>query len=275
MSASEAAAAAGAATNSKIFEVIARSGFAMNGLLHVLIGAISIRVATGHSGRPSQASVMTDIANLPEGFVVLWAAFLTFAALGVWQALEVIFGHRYRSAHQRVIQKGSSIGLTVIYIALAAVTVTFALGVSSTSRSRAKKSHLSLELMQTLQGRLLLAAVGAVIFGFGVFFVVKGIRRGHRKNLDTINGGFGRTAVILGTIGYIAKGAIICFAGVLVAYSALAFNPTKAEGIGAVFQTMRQQQFGPALLTVAGVGLISYGLYLCCRAKIGTMANDY
>ncbi|GAA1846934.1 hypothetical protein GCM10009813_06350 [Brevibacterium marinum] len=217
---------------------------------------------------------MTEVADLPEGFLVLWAAFLTFAALAVWQTLEVVFGHRYRSTHNRVIQKGSSIGLTVIYIALAVATATFALG-GSDSRSRAKKSHLSLELMQTLQGRLMLAAVGAVIFGFGVFFIVKGIRRGHRKNLKTTDGGFGTTAVILGAIGYPAKGAIVCFAGALVAYSAFAFDPSKAEGVGAVFQTMRQQQFGPALLTAAGCGLISYGLYLGCRAKIGTMANDY
>ncbi|AZL10279.1 DUF1206 domain-containing protein [Brevibacterium aurantiacum] len=270
-----AAAAAGAATDSKTFEVIARAGFAMNGLLRVLIGATSIRVASGHSGRPSQASVMTDIANLPEGFIVLWAAFLAFAALGVWQALEVVFGHRYRTTRHRVVQKGGSIRLTVIYVALAVATAMFALGVSDSSRSRAKKSDLSLELMQTLQGRLILAAVVAVIFRFGVFFVVKGIRRGHRKNLYTIDGGFGRTAVVLGAIGYIAKGAIVCFAGVLVAYSALAFVPRKAEGIGAVFQTMRQQQFGPELLNAAGVGLIIYGLFLACRAKIGTMANDY
>ena len=274
MSESGAAAAANAATNSTTFEVVARAGFALNGVLHVLIGVTAIRVATGHSGRPTEASVMTEVADLPEGFLVLWAAFLAFAALGVWQALEVVFGHRYRSTRQGTIQKGSSVGLTVIYIALAVATATFALG-GSGSRSRAKKSHLSLELMQTMQGRLILAAVGAVIFGFGVFFIVKGIRRGHRKNLKTINGGFGMTAVILGTIGYPAKGAIVCFAGALVAYSAFAFDPAKAQGIGAVFQTMRQQQYGPALVTAAGIGLISYGLYLGCRAKIGTMAQDY
>ncbi|SDS78616.1 protein of unknown function [Brevibacterium sandarakinum] len=42
-----------------------------------------------------------------------------------------------------------------------------------------------------------------------------------------------------------------------------------------MFQTMRHQQFGPALLTAAGLGLINYGLYLGCRGKIGTRANDY
>lgn len=146
MSKSDAAAAANTATNSTTFEFVARAGFAMNGVLHVLIGVTAIRVTIGHGGKPTEASVMTDVADLPEGFLVLWAAFVTFAALGLWQALEVVFGHRYRSTHNRVIQKGSSIGLTVIYIALAVATATFALG-GSGSRSRARKSQLSLELM--------------------------------------------------------------------------------------------------------------------------------
>lgn len=241
----------------------------------MVVGANAIHLVIAHGGRPSQAGVMSEVSGLPGGFIILWTAFLAFSALGLWQAMEVVFGRRYRSTRQRVLQKASSSCLTAIYIFLAVETATFALEEARRQESLSTKSHVSLELMQSTLGELFLVAVGAAIFGIGVFFIVKGIRRTHKKDLKSVKGLVGATAVVLGTIGYIAKGAIVCGAGVLIAYSALAYAPDKAQGVSAVFQTMRRQPYGPALLTLAGLGLCSYGLYLAYRAKSGKMANDY
>ncbi len=247
----------------------------MNGLLHVLIGVNAIHMVIAHGGRPSEAGVMSEISGLPGGFIALWVAFIALLALGVWQTLEVLFGRRYTSKRQRVLKKSSASGLAIIYIFLAVATASFALDDARRRESLSEKSQLSLELMQTTPGRLLLVVLGATIFGFGTFFIVKGLRRTHRKDLISATGVVGAAAVVLGTIGYIAKGAVICGAGTLVAYSAFAYNPDKAEGISAVFQTVRRQPYGPTLLTAAGVGLVCYGLYLGYRAKNGKMANDY
>nr|WP_244954199.1 DUF1206 domain-containing protein [Spelaeicoccus albus] len=271
----DAADLADAASNSRTFETVARAAFAVNGVLHLLIGYAAIRLASGHGAKPSQAGVLTAVANEPGGAFALWVAAITFAALTIWHALELCFGRGYRSTYRRVMQKGSSVGLILIYGALAIVTVRYALGGTNSHKSNARKSDLSVELMQTLAGRLFLAAVGATIFGIGVFFVVKGLRRAHRKNLKRTSGFFGRTAVVLGMIGYIAKGLVICSAGMLVGYSTITFEPAKAEGISTVFRTIQGQPTGPAGLVAAGLGLASYGLYLGCRARFGTMPNDY
>lgn len=266
---------ADAATNSTTFEVIARAAFAVNGVLHLLIGYAAIRLASGRGAKPSQAGVLTSIATEPGGVFALWIAAFTFAALTIWHGLELYFGRGYQTTYRRVVQKGSSSGLIAIYGVLTVVTVRYALGGTNSHKSNAEKSDFSVELMRTLPGRLLLAAIAAAIFGIGVFFVVKGLRRAHRKNLQSTSGFFGRTALVVGTIGYIGKGLVICSVGTLVAYATVTFEPAKAEGISALFRTIQGQQFGPLELVAAAIGLGSYGLYLGCRAKLGIMPSDY
>ena len=59
-------------TEHPVFEGIARGGFVMSGLVHVLIGWFALRVALGDSGQDAdQSGALNAVAAAPGGNVLL------------------------------------------------------------------------------------------------------------------------------------------------------------------------------------------------------------
>src|SRR5690606_41243123 len=48
------------------------TGFAVNGLLHLLIGGIAISVAFGFGGDADQGGALSGLASTPGGGILLW-----------------------------------------------------------------------------------------------------------------------------------------------------------------------------------------------------------
>ncbi|MFD1214809.1 DUF1206 domain-containing protein, partial [Arthrobacter sp. GCM10027362] len=59
----ELAGAAQRAEQSRPFEIMARCGWAANGLLHLLIGVIALRLAFGRSGEADQSGAAAQLAG--------------------------------------------------------------------------------------------------------------------------------------------------------------------------------------------------------------------
>ena len=73
MSPDSAVDAARTATRSVPLQALARLGFAVNGLLHILIAAIAISVAVGASaGTADQSGALGQLAGNPGGVFILW-----------------------------------------------------------------------------------------------------------------------------------------------------------------------------------------------------------
>ena len=62
--------AAAAAQRSTLFRTIARIGYVVLGILHIVIGVIVISFVTGGGGEPDQGGAMEQIAKAPMG--VFW-----------------------------------------------------------------------------------------------------------------------------------------------------------------------------------------------------------
>ena len=54
---------------------------------------------------------------------------------------------------------------------------------------------------------------------------------------------------------------------VLFVVAAITFDPKKAGGLDAALRTVRDQPFGPYLLTLMALGLAAFGLYCFAWAK--------
>ena len=73
---------ASAAQRSRTFQILARVGYVVLGLVHLIIGAIAISVAVGAGGgEADQGGAMEQISRVPFGTVVLWVIVLGLAAL--------------------------------------------------------------------------------------------------------------------------------------------------------------------------------------------------
>ena len=68
-----------------------------------------------------------------------------------------------------------------------------------------------------------------------------------------------------GVIGYIAKGIALALVGVLFVTAAAQNSASKATGLDGALRSLRQQAFGPWLLTAVGLSIAAYGVYSFAR----------
>ncbi|WP_051574989.1 DUF1206 domain-containing protein [Mycobacterium sp. URHB0044] len=254
------------------FERVARTGFAISGVLHLLIAYIILQLALGghaSSDNADQSGALATLASQTGGAVMLWAAAVALVALGLWRLAETVLGphpgegtRENSGARDRI----KAFALAVMYFALAVSAARFAMGRGrSTSRENA---GMSAQLMQSTWGRILLIVVGLVVIGIGGYHVYKGVSKRFRKDL-LVSPGSGITAVGVG--GYTAKGLVFIGAGILVLVATLRFDPSKATGIDGAVKTLGAAPFGKFLLIIAALGLAAFGAYSFVRSRYARM----
>ena len=240
-----------------VLETTARVGYAVNGLLHVVIGAIALRLAFGsRSSSADQSGALGSIADSPLGLVALWAAVLGWLGLAIWQVTEVISGGLQTGDRLKAAAKA------VVYLVLSSTAFTFASGSRSSSRQQA--TDFTATLMKQPAGPWLVSAVGLVIVGVGVYHVVKGWRRRFLRDLETHPG---RWIVKAGRAGYIAKGIALGIVGGLFVLAAVRDKPSEARGLDGALRGLLGAPGGQVLLTLVALGLIAFGVYSFGRAR--------
>ncbi|MCU1509544.1 MAG: rane protein [Glaciihabitans sp.] len=251
--------------NSTPVHFLVRLGYAVNGLLHALIGVIAIGVAVGGSHREAdQSGALATLASSPGGVFLLWTVFVGLTALGLWLIVSAFLtgpADRKKRAGHIV----SELGKGVVYLAVAATTFTYARGGSSNSARGSRK--LSASLLAAPGGVLIVVLIGAVIFGIGVYFIVKGISKRFTRDLSLPAGSAGTATVVVGVVGYVAKGVVLCTVGVLFVIAAVTVDPHKSSGLDGGLKALAALPYGTVILVSVGIGLIAYALYSFVRAR--------
>jgi len=251
------------------FERAARAGFAINGLLHMLIGVLAILVAMGVSSGSDDADpsgAIQVVADTPGGILLVWVIAAGFATLALWLLLEAILGH-FANGKLRtgvvVIAKAATYGA----LAVPAVTI----GVGGRVDSDGAVRGVSAFLVQTPIGIVVLGLAGLIVIVIGVCFVVIGVRRTFLKDIRTPSGTVGTAVIVLGAVGYIAKGVAFAAVGVLLIVTAITIDPAVAGGLDEAIRTVVKLPFGAPLLILVAVGFIAFGLYCGVRARRSTI----
>ncbi len=250
---------------STAFERAARAGHAVSGVLHLLIGWITVRLAFGQGGNADQSGALAELASKPGGRVALWIAVAAFVALALWRATEAVVGKKRESGSDTG-DRLKAAALAVVYLAFAWSAFGFARG--SGRSSGEQNAGITARLMQSTPGKGVLLIAAAVIVGVGVYHVYKGVSTSFRDDLD---GSVGRGVTGLGVAGYTAKGLALAGAGLLVAISVFTSDPSKSTGLDGAVKTLGAQPYGQVLLVLAGVGLGLYGIYAFVLARRATM----
>lgn len=251
--------------DSKPVRVLARAGYAANGVVHILIGVL-VLVATigGVSSEADQNGALKTVADAPGGTFFLWVI-----AIGVWAlALYYItegFIARGESTAKKWAHRLSDWGRAIVYVALGVVAASIAMG-GNPDGDQSTQS-LSAQLLSLPGGPFILGAVGLGVVGVGGYFVFKGITQKFKEDLALPGGTVAKTVTGLGVFGYIAKGIALGIVGILLVVAAVQFDPEEAGGLDQAFQTMLGLPFGPFLAGAVGAGLIAYGVYCFARAR--------
>lgn len=270
------------ATSTTAFESVARAGYVTSGVLHLLIGYIIARLALGGDGpggggpgggNADQSGALATLAAQTGGAIALWLAAVGLFGLALWRIAETIVGthpneptRAEEGTTSQVLDRAQSAALAAIYCGLGISAVRFAMG-GGTSDSR-QNAGMSARLMQSGWGTAALLLVGAVVLAIGAYHVYKGA---SQKFLDDLTVPGDRIRTSLGTVGYIAKGAALAGAGLLVIVATVRTDPAKAAGLDAAVKTLGQAPFGQVLLLAAAAGVAAYGCYCFILARYGRM----
>jgi hypothetical protein len=252
------------------WQLAARLGYVVSGVLHILIGVLALRLAFGGSSKDAdQSGALGTIAETPFGAVVLWVAVFAFVALGLWQLAVAL--------RQQPSSQGSGTGdrlqaglRALIYLALAVTAFAFANGGGESSTKQTTDATKS--LMEAPGGQFLVGALGVAIVIGGVVYAFKGLRKKFLEDLHALPPGrAGVTVRRLGVLGYTAKGVALAVVGGLFVLAAVTADPDKAKGLDGALHTLRDQPAGVWLLAIVGAGFIAYGIYSFARARYGKL----
>lgn len=237
---------------------LARVGLAARGIIYLLIGWLAWLTAAGdpEDSKKDQTGALQEIAQHSGGRVLLGVLAAGLAGYALWRLSECILGsageddgigHRLLSG-VRAVAYGS--------LAYTAASLVFGSGGGSGD----KQKTVTARLMESTAGRWAIAAVGVVVIGVGIGFVVKGAMRKFMKHF-ALGGARRRFVVITGCAGNIARGAVFVLTGGVVIHAAWTYDAEQARGLDGALQELAQTSGGPVLLYIAGAGLALFGVY--------------
>jgi hypothetical protein len=266
-----------AAGNSEWLERVARIGYVVDGVLHVLIGVIVLRLALGGSSgeEASPTGALSELAGTSFGTFALWVTVVAFAALGVWQAVNAAAGVGTAGVHyedrNRTAERVKAGAKAVLYLGLAYTAFRFTQGQGSSQS--AQSQDVTAQLVQSTAGRVLVGVVGLVVLGVGAYLVYKGATKKFLEDLQGTGGSreVSKAIRVLGTAGYVAKGVAVGVLGALLVFAAVRADATDATGLDGAFRTIGEQPFGQVLLVLMGLGIAAFGIYLFARARYQRM----
>ena len=266
----DAADAAEAASNSRVLDVVARWGFAVMALLHIVIGAIAVALVLGAPGQAEPTGAIEQLAANPWGPAVMWSGFIGCAGLALWQLSEATLRARHLPRGKRLGKLVSSGFLAIAYGSVGFTFASFALGVRSDSGD--STAAFSQALMNRPLGAPLLIGLGLTVSGIGVYFVVKGLGKKFKEELRHFEGTHrGHLVSGLGVAGHVAKGAALVLTGLLFVIAAATDDPGSSTGLDGSLKALQHHPFGPYLLLAIGAGFVAYGVFALIRARFGRM----
>ncbi|MCW2770590.1 MAG: hypothetical protein JWR27_2023 [Aeromicrobium sp.] len=258
------------ARHSTTVKAAARIGLVAYGVVHLLIAWIALQIAWSGGGDASSGGALRAIAEQPFGQVVLWVAAIGLAALVVWQVLTAMWGHQSEDDDKkRTVKRASELGRAVVYAILAFSAARMAAGSGGSSGSDSKEEGLTARLLSAPAGRVLVVIVGLAILAVAVRHVHRGVTQDFTHDLEgsATSGTTGSGILLVGLIGYVGKGVAIGVVGVLFGWAALSYDSDKAGGLDDALKTVREQPYGPVLLTLVAIGLAAFGVFCLAWAR--------
>lgn len=256
------------AHESKWLDHAVRLGLIAYGVVHLMVAWLAAQLALGDtSENASNSGALNALAQQPMGKFLVWTIAVGMFLLVIWRLLEASVGHRdAEEGAERWRKRAVSAGKALIYGALGVSALRVATGEQSKNGG---KDSTTAKLMDLPAGQWIVGLVGLAIIGYGVSLMWRGWSEKFTENLDVEGktGKDGSAFILLGKVGYIAKGIAIDLVGGLMTYAAVTHEAKKSGGLDTALQTVLKQPFGQVMLLAIALGIASYGVFCFARAR--------
>lgn len=257
----------GLTLSTPVYRAVTRTGLAVNGVLHILVGIIALLVPATALLTPDveRVGALRAVASNPGGAVLFWVVAIGYVLLGLWMLANLLLErHRQVTGRRRLVM----IGRGIAYLALGAAAASIA--VAGRSSPQDDPGNLSATVLQLPVGPLGIVAFALITLAVAAYFALKGWKRTYLDDIRIPAQSSGRRPTILaGRVAYIGKALALATVAILTLVAA--FLPAGPAGIGGHLASLALSPFGPLALALIGLGLIAYGFYCAARARLARL----
>lgn len=251
--------------NNPVFRATARLGFATSGLLQLLVGVLAVQVALGGGGgqRTDQSGALSEVVKTPGGAVVLGVGVVGSFALALWFVVQALL-RREPDPEDRGKERAKDLGKAVVYGVVGGTALRFALGSGSSSSSSEQKGTAT--ILSLPGGPVLVALIGLAVIALGGVLAHRGWSKRFTEELTVPGGTAGRAVIVLGQVGYLARGLAVAVVGVLFVVAAFTADAKRASGLDGALKAFADLPSGKVVLLVVALGWVASGVYFFVRA---------
>ena len=246
--------------HSEKIEFLAKIGWGAKGALYVTLGSLAVMAAVGEGGGlHGSKGVLQWLSGEPFGRVLLVAAGVGFFCYALWRFVLAAFGSgRPGSKAKKIARRVGSAVSGGMHVALGIAAIQMMMG--SGGGGSSKQTWLAKMMSAGTWGVVLVAVLGIVIIGVGLFQFKKAAKLGFMKEVD--EGQMSRKEVgvlrAVGRAGLAARGVVFPLIGYFLIAAAVHHNPSKAKGTAGALSEVAQTSW--IALAVIATGLAAYGV---------------
>ena len=260
--------AAAAGTKEENVVRLGRVALVAQGILYAVVGLLAAQVARGDAGtEASQTGAIDAVARQPFGKGLLVVLTVGLVAHAGWRLLLTVRGEVGNDEDSGSLAKrAANFGRFVIYAGfiVAAVRLLTSPGEpESGSGGGETPKRGTAVVLGWPGGTWIVAGIGLVIIGVGVWNAKKAVTQSFEDDLDlsSLDEGPCHAVRTLGTVGYGARALVFALVGVFVVNAGRENDAQESSGLDDALGELAQTSQGPILLLILAVGMVLFGAY--------------
>jgi hypothetical protein len=250
-----------------------RFGLAARGTLYCVAALLAFRLATGWAEEVDRRAVLDRLVDQPAGWVLVAVLAAGFACYAVWRFARAVSGAREGGKQSQgasdVVQRMADVGRGLLYVALTATAIKILTRGNPGPNGDQQEKEWTARLLDATGGRVLVAVVGLVVLGGGIYLAVKGVRMkfDDKLRLEEMRAWQRTWLPRLGLVGYTARGVVFAVIGFFLVRAAVTYNPDEAVGVDGAFKRLLEHGGGRSLVISIAFGLLAFGVFSFVEAR--------
>lgn len=249
---------------SRLLEWAARAGYAARGVVYIGVGAIVLLAALDMTPRAKGARELLETwSQWSFGLAMIAAVGCGLVGFSAWRVMQALFDadRHGRSLKGLAVRAGQAVsGVTYAALAFTAFELLDLFEDLGEADEQESPQAMAAELLSIPHGDLLLLLAGAVMLGVGAGNIIQGLLQDFGKRL-ACDEAFCRRVVLLGRVGYAARGLAILPAGLFLVRAGLETRSGEVRSWAAALQVIEGKPLGSWMLCGIAVGLLAFGAF--------------